>query len=81
MTDVSAQFVAHLKEENILDAMTVIKNALSEQARAVVALTQTEVATSFKLTEKAAPMSNNDDTENDNDDDDSDTDSKEKDNK
>lgn len=70
MTDTSALFVAHLKEENILDAMTVIKAALSEQARVVVGKTQTDVATSFKLTEKAAPVSDNVDTENDNNDED-----------
>lgn len=68
MTDTAAQFVAHLKEENILDAMTVIKTALSEQARAVVAKTQGDVAATFKLTEKAAPMDDNGETPNDNDD-------------
>lgn len=66
MTDTSALFVAHLKEENILDAMTVIKAALSEQARVVVGKTQTDVAASFKLTEKAAPVPGTEETENDN---------------
>lgn len=65
MTDVSTQFIAMLKEENALEAMQVIKAALSERARAEVAKTQTEVAGTFKLTEKAAE-SNNIDTENDN---------------
>lgn len=76
MTDVSTQFIAMLKEENALEAMQVIKAALSERARAEVAKTQTEVAGTFKLTEKAAE-SNNVDTENDNTDKDgkSDTDS------
>lgn len=77
MTETAAKFIDHLKEENVLDAMTVIKTALSEQARAVVAKTNTEVAGTFKLTEKAAPMDDNVDTQNDNQDKDgkSDTDS------
>ena len=76
MTDVSTQFIAMLKEENALEAMQVIKASLSERARVEVAKTQTEVAATFKLTEKAAE-SNNVDTETDNADEDgkSDTDS------
>ena len=65
MTDVSTQFINMLKEENALEAMQVIKAALSERARVEVAKTQTEVAATFNLTEKAAE-SNNVDTENDN---------------
>ena len=65
MTDVSTQFIAMLKEENALEAMQVIKASLSERARVEVAKTQTEVAATFNLTEKAAE-SNNVDTKNDN---------------
>lgn len=73
MTDVSTQFIAMLKEENALEAMQVIKAELSERARGEVAKTQTEVAATFKLTEKAAE-SNNVDTENDNADEDGESD-------
>jgi len=48
----AAQFVNLLKEENILDAMNLIKTTLSEQARAEVAKVGVEVAASFKLSEK-----------------------------
>jgi hypothetical protein len=78
MTDTATQFIAMLKEENALDAMQVIKAALSEQARAEVAKTQIEVAQTFKLAEKAKdPEGNQEETENDNNDKDgkSDTDS------
>lgn len=79
MTDTATQFIAMLKEENALEAMQVIKTALSEQARAEVAKTHLTVAESFKMTEKAADPEGekNGETENDNDDKDgkSDTDS------
>lgn len=79
MTDTATQFIAMLKEENALDAMQVIKAALSEQARAEVAKTQIEVAQTFKLVEKAKDEAEDDqkETNNDNDDEDgkSDTDS------
>lgn len=48
----AAQFVNLLKEENILDAMNLVKTTLSEQARTEVAKVGTEVAASFKLSEK-----------------------------
>lgn len=48
----AAQFVNLLKEENVLDAINLIKTSLSEQARAEVAKVGVEVATSFKLSEK-----------------------------
>ena len=79
MTDTATQFIAMLKEENALDAMQVIKAALSERARAEVSKTQLSVAESFKMTEKAADPegSKSKETENDNSDTDgkSDTDS------
>ena len=49
---IAAQFVNLLKEENVLDAMNLIKTSLSEQARAEVAKVGVEVAASFKLSEK-----------------------------
>lgn len=52
MTTTPAQFVALLKEENVVDAMQLIKTTLAEQARAVVAKTNIEVAALFKLAEK-----------------------------
>lgn len=48
----AAQFVNLLKEENVLDAMNLIKTSLSEQARAEVAKIGVEVAATFKLSEK-----------------------------
>lgn len=49
---IAAQFVDLLKEENVLDAMNLIKATLSEQARAEVTKVGVEVAKSFKLSEK-----------------------------
>lgn len=63
MTDTATQFIAMLKEENALEAMQVIKAALSEQARAEVAKTHLSVAATFKLAEKVADQ---EETENDN---------------
>lgn len=77
MTDTATQFIAMLKEENALDAMQVIKAALSERARAEVTKTQLTVAQAFKMTEKAVEKEEGGETENDNTDTDgkSDTDS------
>lgn len=77
MTDTATQFIAMLKEENALEAMQVIKAALSERARAEVAKTQLTVAESFKMTEKAVEKEEGGETANDNTDADgkSDTDS------
>lgn len=63
MTDTAEKFVAQLKGENVLDAMNVIKEALTERSKVVIGTTRTEVATSFKLTEKAAPVEKKDDEE------------------
>lgn len=63
MTDTAEKFVAQLKGENVLDAMNVIKEALTERSKVVIGTTRTEVATSFKLTEKAAPEEKKDDNE------------------
>lgn len=67
MTTTPAQFVALLKEENVVDAMQLIKTTLAEQARAVVAKTNIEVAARFKLAEKKM-VKEDDETDNDNND-------------
>ncbi|AND75033.1 hypothetical protein pf16_110 [Pseudomonas phage pf16] len=62
----AAQFVNLLKEENVLDAMNLIKTSLSEQARAEVAKIGVEVAASFKLSEKMEEDDEQEDDENKN---------------
>lgn len=49
---IAAQFVNLLKEENVHDAMNLIKTALTEQSKAKAAEIGVEVAASFKLSEK-----------------------------
>jgi hypothetical protein len=46
---VAKQFIDHLKQENVLEAIQVIKDALDEHARQVVSNVHEEIAESFKL--------------------------------